>query len=62
MAEMEDMVAHIMHGSMEPVKIKLEKNTKGFNYEISVSGESVDYILATIADAKAKLEKEYGSA
>jgi len=47
---------------MEPVKIKLEKNTKGFNYEISVSGESVDSILAIIADAKAKLEKEYGVA
>jgi hypothetical protein len=52
----------VMHGSMEPVKIKLEKNTKGFNYEISVSGESVDSILAIIADAKAKLEKEYGVA
>lgn len=53
-------IVHIYGGSPEPVKIKLEKNSKGFNYEISVSGATVDTIVEKIAEAKSKLEKEYG--
>ena len=59
---MEDMqIKHVYGGSPEPIKIKLEKNTKGFNWEVSVSGDSVDNLLATIAYAKKKLELEYGA-
>lgn len=54
------IVKHEYGGSPEPIKIKLEKNSKGYNFEISVSGGDVDEILAKIADAKKKLESEYG--
>ena len=38
------------------VTIKLEKNTRGFNYEIAVSGaKTVDEALALLAEAKTKL-------
>jgi hypothetical protein len=59
---MEDLnIKHVYGGSPEPIKIKLEKNSKGFNFEISVSGDNVNVIMDTIADAKAKLEATYGA-
>jgi len=55
---------HIYHhsDSDEPrVSVKVEKNTKGFNYEVSVSGsKTVDEALSLLKDAQAKLQAAYG--
>lgn len=56
------MTESTFFGTLQPIKIKLEKNSKGFNYEISVAGEEVDEIMALIAEANEKLEAAYGSA
>ncbi len=52
---------HVWLRSPEPIKIKVEKNTKGYNFEISVSGDNIDDILAKIEVANAKLKATYGA-
>ena len=42
------------------MKIKLEKNTKGYNYEISIAWADIDEILARVKEADAKIKLEYG--
>lgn len=43
------------------VSVKVEKNTKGFNYEASVSNaKSVDEAMAMLKDAQMKLQAEFG--
>ena len=55
---------HIFHHSDSDgarVSVKVERNTKGFNYEASVSGaKSVDEALALLNDAIARLRAAYG--
>jgi len=55
---------HIYHHSDSDgarVSVKVERNTKGFNYEVSVSGaKSVEEALALLNDAIAKLRATYG--
>ena len=59
---MEDQ--HIYHHSDSDgarISVKFERNTKGFNYEASVSGaKSVEEALALLNDAIAKLRAAYG--
>jgi hypothetical protein len=43
------------------VRIKLIRNTKGYNWEISVADDDMDYVLARTYDADAWLRKHYGS-
>ena len=43
------------------VNMKAERNTKGYNYEATVTGaKTVDEALAMLSDAIAKLEAQYG--
>lgn len=53
-------IYHISGGSPDPIKIKVEKNSKGYNWEVSVAGANIDEILAKIGDANAKLKAAYG--
>lgn len=43
------------------VRVKLEKNSKGYNFEITASAETVDAAIALVADAEAKLRSQYGT-
>ena len=55
---------HIYHHSDNEgprVNVKVEKNSRGFNYEASVQGcKDVDEALALLKDAEQKLRAEYG--
>ena len=51
---------HYDNPVQEKVRVKLERNTKGYNYEISTSGETVDEALGLIREAEGKLKAEYG--
>lgn len=44
------------------LNVKLEKNSKGYNYEVTVTGAaSVDEAIFLLKDAKEKLEKEFSN-
>ena len=44
------------------VYVKVEKNTKGFNYEATVSGcKTVEEAMAMLVDAEAKLRQQFGA-
>jgi len=55
---------HIYHHSDNDgarITVKVEKNTKGFNYEASVSGaKTVDEALSLLKEAQQKLQAAYG--
>lgn len=55
---------HVYHHSDSDgarVYVKVERNTKGFNYEASVTGaKTVDEAMAMLQDAEAKLRAVYG--
>ena len=42
----------------EPAQVKIERNSKGYNYELSVHGETMDGSINVILEAKARLELE----
>jgi hypothetical protein len=56
----EMIMSHVYGGSPEPCKVKLEKNTKGFNYELSISGPDFACCIKAIEEAKAIMEAKYG--
>lgn len=44
------------------VNVKVEKNTKGFNYEVSISGaKSKEEALALLVETQAMLEQKYAA-
>jgi hypothetical protein len=55
---------HIYHHSDNDgarINVKVEKNTKGFNYEATVTGaKSVDEALSLLKEVQQKLQAEYG--
>ena len=55
---------HIYHHSDTDgprINVKVEKNTKGFNYEVTVTGaKTVDEALSLLKDAQQKLQAEFG--
>ncbi|GEM_PF-1100617 len=55
------VVEHIYGASVEPLKIKLEKNTKGYNWEISCAGSDMADILCKLRAADAALKAEWGA-
>jgi hypothetical protein len=63
---MEEQIQRIFHHyDNDGVRIsaKVEKNTKGFNYEATVSGaQTVKEAMATLKEAQLELEKTYGTA
>lgn len=52
-------VEHI-HRNAEPCKVKLEKNTKGFNWELSISGPDFVSCIKTIDEANEIMKMKYG--
>lgn len=42
----------------EPIGIKIERNSKGYNYEISIKSDTLDNTLALAFDAKSRLNLE----
>lgn len=54
--------AEVITSIAEPFSVKIEKNSKGYNYELSAHESSMDGALNTVLKAKAQLEVElYGS-
>ncbi len=55
---------HIYHHSDNDgarINVKVEKNTKGFNYEATVTGaKTVDEAIALLKEAQQKLQATYG--
>jgi hypothetical protein len=55
---------HVYHHSDSDgarITVKVEKNTKGFNYEVAVSGaKTVDEAIELLKDAQQKLQTAYG--
>jgi hypothetical protein len=61
--ETDAQVIRVVHESNGPAKInvKVEKNTKGYNYEATVTGgHSVAEAMAILREAMTKLAEEYG--
>jgi hypothetical protein len=57
----EQHVYHHTEPSPAKINVKIERNTKGYNFEVTVTGaSSVDEALALISDANAKLKEQYG--
>ena len=44
----------------EPVHVTLTKNTKGYQWEISVFGSDSEKVMTTINTININLQKEYG--
>lgn len=55
---------HVYHHSDNDgvrINVKVEKNTKGFNYEATVTGaKTVEEAIKCLKDAQAELEKTFG--
>lgn len=55
---------HIYHHSDNDgarINVKVEKNTKGFNYEATVTGaKTVEEAMSLLQEAQKKLEATYG--
>jgi hypothetical protein len=56
---------HIYHHSDSDgvrINVKVEKNTKGFNYEATVTGaKTVEEAMLALKDAQYRLEEQYGA-
>jgi hypothetical protein len=46
----------------EPVKVKLEKNSKGYNFELSMSGPDFVTCIKAIDEANEVMKIKFGSA
>lgn len=58
---MEEMkVIHLYDKQPRDISIKLEKNSKGYNWEISYAGEDIEAVLSKIRETNQKLQAEYG--
>ncbi len=54
---------HHVHSYERParsVRLRLERNSRGYTWEVSAEGETVDEALALVRDADARLRREYG--
>ena len=45
----------------EPAHIKLEKNSKGYNYELSLYGDCLEQVEAQIFASRKRIEAELGT-
>ena len=58
---MEEMkIVHLYDKQPKDISIKIEKNSKGYNWEISYACEDLDAVLAKVREANERLQKEYG--
>jgi hypothetical protein len=53
---------HLYNASVEPLKIKLMRMSKGYQWEISAAGSDMADILLKVRAADAALKAEWGSA
>jgi len=56
------IVEHIFGAQAEPLKIKVEKNSKGYGWEITCTGSDMAEVLSRIRAADEALKAEYGVA
>ena len=56
------MMAHIKEYAIstigEPAHAKIEKNSKGYNFELSLHGEDLKLVLDELFAARVRIEKE----
>jgi hypothetical protein len=58
----EQHIYHHLDDDGPRINVKVEKNTKGSNYEATITGaKTVEDALSLLTDAKARLEKEFGT-
>ena len=53
------VVRHITEKTEKDLRVTLTKNTKGYNWEVSYSGEDLDAVLSKIREADQGLRAEY---
>lgn len=59
----EEHVYHHLDDAGPRVNVKLEKNSRGFNWEVTVLGaKSIEHAAAMLAEAEAKMTELYGEA
>ena len=56
------IVEHLYGQSQETCKVKLEKNSKGYNFELSMSGPDFASCIKAIDAANEVMKQRYGSA
>lgn len=54
------VVQHVYPPQDDRVRIKLVKNTKGYGWEISISGESSEDTLKSLRQIEQQVRTEYG--
>ena len=52
----------VVHKNGQPLKILLQKTSKGYNWEVHYNGATLAEILPKLREANAALKKEYGRA
>lgn len=61
----QEKTSHVYHHNISDgpkVNVKVEKNSRGFNYEVTVTGAAnVDEALAILKDAEAKLAAQFAT-
>jgi len=53
-------VAHAWEPARPEVRVKLIRNTKGYQWEISYEGPDLVQVLVTLRQADAELREQYG--
>jgi hypothetical protein len=56
----ESVLRHEYGSSPEPVRIKVERNTKGYNWEISISGKNAHDLILEVQAADNELREKFG--
>jgi len=59
METQEMKIIHLYDRQPAEISVKLERNSKGYNWEISYKGENADEVLAKIREVNQKLMAEY---
>lgn len=60
MEAQEMKIIHLYDRQPAEISVKLERNSKGYNWEISYRGEDAEAVLAKIREINQKLLSEYG--
>jgi hypothetical protein len=57
--------SHVYHHTVNDgpkINVKVEKNSRGYNFEVSVNGATnIDEALALVKEAEAKLKAEFAA-
>ena len=57
----EIVVRHVTEKTEKDLRVTLTKNTKGYNWEVSYSGEDLDAVLSKIREVDQQLRTEYST-